>query len=75
MLKALGIEMPLEDLILTQIKTLRRSFPELENAVDRVVEIVSLEHRRYGETLLKGERIVSQNAREWKQKGEQKNTS
>ncbi len=72
MLKALGIEMPLEDIILTQIKTLRRSFPELENAVDRVVEIVSLEHRRYGETLSKGERIVRQKAREWKQKGEQK---
>lgn len=72
MLKALGIEMPLEDIILTQIKTLRRSFPELENAVDRVVEIVSLEHRRYGETLSKGDRIVRQKAREWKQKGEQK---
>ena len=72
MLKALSIEMPLEDIILTQIKTLRRSFPELENAVDRVVEIVSLEHRRYGETLSKGERIVRQKAREWKQKGEQK---
>ncbi|MCD6456036.1 MAG: alanine--tRNA ligase [Methanophagales archaeon] len=72
MLKALGIEMPLEDIILTQIKTLRRSFPELQNAGDRVVEIVSLEHRRYGETLSKGERIVRQKAREWKQKGEQK---
>nr|QNO53333.1 alanine--tRNA ligase [Methanosarcinales archaeon ANME-1 ERB6] len=72
MLKALGIEMPLENIILTQIKTLRRSFPELENAVDRVVEIVSLEHRRYGETLSKGDRIVRQKAREWKQKGEQK---
>jgi len=72
MLKALGIEMPLDDIILTQIKTLRRSFPELENAVDRVVEIVSLEHRRYGETLSKGERIVRQKAREWKQKGEKK---
>ncbi len=72
MLKALGIEMPLEDIILTQIKTLRRSFPELENAVDRVVEIVSLEHRRYGETLSKGDRIVRQKAREWKQKGEKK---
>ncbi len=72
MLKALGIEMSLENIILTQIKTLRRSFPELENAVDRVVEIVSLEHRRYGETLSKGDRIVRQKAREWKQKGEQK---
>ena len=40
--------------------------------MDRVVEIVSLEHRRYGETLSKGERIVRQKAREWKQKGEQK---
>ncbi len=72
MLKALGVEIPLEEIVLMQIKTLRNSFPELENSVERIVEIVSLEKRRYGETLLKGERIVKQLAKEWKAKGEQK---
>ncbi len=72
MLKSLGIEIPLEDIVLMQIKTLRNSFPELENSVDRIVELVSLEKRRYDETLLKGERIVKQLAKEWKAKDEQK---
>jgi alanyl-tRNA synthetase len=60
MLKSLGIEMPLEELVHMQIKTLRKSFPELKNSMDRIVEIVSLEKGRYDETLLKGERIVRQ---------------
>ncbi|MHC1611043.1 MAG: alanine--tRNA ligase [Candidatus Methanospirareceae archaeon] len=60
MLKSLGIETPLEEIVLLQIKTLRDSFPELETSVDRIVEIISLEKRRYDETLLKGERIVQQ---------------
>jgi alanyl-tRNA synthetase len=65
MLKSLGIEMPLEELILLQIKTLRNSFPELEHAVDKIVEIVSLEKSRYDETLLKGERIIQQDIKRW----------
>ncbi len=63
MLKSLGIEMPLEEIVLMQIETLKNSFPELENSVDRIVEIVSLEKRRYDDTLLKGERIVMQDVK------------
>jgi alanyl-tRNA synthetase len=65
MLKSLGIEIPLEELILLQIKTIRDSFPDLEHAVDRIVEIVSLEKGRYDETLLKGERIIRQDIKRW----------
>ena len=72
MLKSLGIETPLEELVLMQIKTLRNSFPELETSVDRIVEIVSLEKSRYDETLLKGERIIQQLAKEYKDKAERK---
>jgi len=65
MLKSLGIEIPLEEIILIQIEALRDSFPELERSVDRIVEIVSLEKGRYNETLLKGERIIRQDIKKW----------
>ncbi len=70
MLKSLGIETPLEDIVLLQIKTLKSAFPDLETAGDRIVEIVSLEKSRYDETLLKGERIIKQLATKWKDEGE-----
>ncbi len=70
MLKSLGIETPLEELILLQIKTLRHSFPELEQSVDRIIEIVSLEKQRYHETLVKGERIVRQLVKDYSDKAE-----
>lgn len=63
MLKSLGIELPLEEIVLMQIETLKNPFPELENSVDRIVEIVSLEKERYDETLLKGERIIQQDVK------------
>jgi alanyl-tRNA synthetase len=72
MLKSLDIETPLEEIIHLQIKTLRKSFPEFKTSVDRIVEIVSLEKRRYDETLLKGERIIQQLAKEYKDKAERK---
>jgi alanyl-tRNA synthetase len=65
MLKSLGIEIPLEEIILLQIKTLRDSFPDLEHSVDRIGEIVALEKGRYDETLLKGERIIQQEIKRW----------
>lgn len=68
MLKSLEIETPLEELILLQIETLRNSFPELGRAVDRIVDIVSLEKSRYDETLLKGERIIQQLVKGYKDK-------
>ena len=70
MLKSLDIAIPLEELVLKQIKTLRNSFPELEESVDRIVEIVALEKRRYDETLLKGGRIVKQLAKQSKLKAQ-----
>ena len=70
MLKSLYIAIPLEGLVLKQIKTLRNSFPELEESVDRIVEIVALEKSRYDETLLKGGRIVKQLAKQSKLKAQ-----
>ena len=66
MLKSLDIAIPLEELVLKQIKTLKNSFPELEESVARIVEIIALEKRRYDDTLLKGGRIVKQLAKQSK---------
>ncbi len=65
MLKSLGIEIPLEELILLQIKTISNSFPDLEHSVERIGELVSLEKSRYDEALLKGERIIWQDIKKW----------
>ena len=70
MLKSLDIAIPLEELVLKQIKTLKNSFPELEESVDRIVEIVALEKSRYDDTLLKGGRIVKQLAKQSKLKAQ-----
>jgi alanyl-tRNA synthetase len=70
MLKSLGIAIPLEELVLKQVKTLKYSFPELEESVNRIVEIVTLEKSRYDETLLKGGRIVKQLAKQSKLKAQ-----
>ncbi len=70
MLKSLDIAIPLEELVLKQIKTLKNSFPELEESVDRIVEIIALEKSRYDETLLKGGRIVKQLAKQSKLKAQ-----
>ncbi|NAT11118.1 alanine--tRNA ligase [ANME-1 cluster archaeon AG-394-G06] len=70
MLKSLNIAIPLEELVLKQIKTLKNSFPELEESVDRIVEIVALEKSRYDGTLLKGGRIVKQLAKQSKLKAQ-----
>ena len=70
MLKSLDIAIPLEELVLKQIKTLRNSFPELEDSVDRIAEIVALEKSRYDDTLLKGGRIVKQLAKQSKLKAQ-----
>ncbi len=70
MLNTLKIDMPLEELVISHIKLLHDSFPELEGYVDRVNEILSLEKSRYKETLSKGERIVRHVAKGYKARGE-----
>ncbi|VUT26849.1 MAG: Alanine--tRNA ligase [Candidatus Methanolliviera sp. GoM_asphalt] len=72
MLKALKIEMPLEEIVIMHVKNLQNSFPELGNSVDRIVELLSLEKRRYEGTLSRGERLIRRITEKFKGKGEQK---
>ncbi len=60
MLNSLQCEMPVEELVALHIKLMHDSFPELEDSVDRINEILALERSRYRDTLSKGERIVKQ---------------
>jgi len=64
MLKLLGVELSLEELVLRHIKLLRHSFPELEERADDIVEILELEKSRYEETLARGERLLERLLRE-----------
>ncbi len=58
-LKLLGVEVPLSELVAKQASFWsRKGFPELGEALDRIVEIVNLEEDRYEEIIRKGEKSV-----------------
>ncbi len=58
-LRLLGSEIPLSEFVAKQVGFWsREGFPELEDALGRIVEITNLEEKRYSEILMKGEGIV-----------------
>ncbi len=58
-LKLLESEIPLSEFVAKQVDFWsRRGFPELKEALDRIIEITDLEERRYDEILKRGESIV-----------------
>ncbi len=58
-LRLLESEIPLSEFVARQVDFWsRRGFPELRDALDRIVEITNLEEKRYNEILMKGESIV-----------------
>lgn len=63
MMRELGLEIPLSDIIVMHIKSLDY-YPEFRKRIDRIVEIVDEEVRRYRETIERGiryvERLVTQ---------------
>ncbi len=59
LLKLLGVEMNLSELVAKQVSYWSdKGFPELKEALDRIVEIVDIEQARYEEILRRGEKIV-----------------
>lgn len=59
LLKLLGVEAKLSELVAKQVDYWSlKGFPELGEAIDRIVEIVDIEQARYEEILRRGERIV-----------------
>jgi len=57
MMRELGFEIPLSDIIVMHIKSLDY-YPEFRRKIDTIVEIVDEEVRRYRETIEKGVRYV-----------------
>ncbi len=59
LLKLLGVEMNLSELVAKQVEYWSgRGFPELKEALNRIMEIVDIEQARYEEILRRGEKIV-----------------
>ncbi|MCW3131697.1 MAG: alanine--tRNA ligase [Candidatus Methanospirare jalkutatii] len=72
MKNALRIETPLEEIVISHIRHLRRTFPELEHAIDRISEMLALEKKRFEETLSRGAGIVKRIVAECEKRGARK---
>ncbi len=65
-LSSLGVEIPLSELVAYQVDHWGRSFPELLEARERILEIVDLEENRYHKTIEKGISLISRMAKKLK---------
>lgn len=68
LLRLLGANVNLSDLVDIQIRYLSESFPELRERRDRILEIVDLEERRFKQTIDKGIRIIGRMIKEGRRK-------
>lgn len=65
MLRLLGVELDLSELVAKQVEYWSgKGFPELREALDRIVEVVDIEQARYRDILGRGERVVRDIVRE-----------
>jgi len=69
LLKALGIEDKLEDIIDLHIDEWSKDFPHLKEMHGEILEMLSVEKQKFGDTLKRGEALVSRIAQELKAKG------
>ena len=71
-LSSLGVEIPLSELVALQIGYWGKSFPELKEAENRILEIVDLEEERYHKTIEKGISLVSRIVKRLKKEKQEK---
>jgi len=69
LLRALGIEEKLLDIVDLQIDHWSKDFPHLRETRDQILEILSIERDKYQETLKRGSSLVKRVAKELKSKG------
>ncbi len=72
LLKALGIQDRLKDIIDLQIKEWSGDFPYIEEMRGEILEMLSVERRKFEETLKRGKALVSRIAQDLKSKGKPK---
>lgn len=58
-MRMLGVEYPLSELVSLQIEYWGRDFPQLKMHSDYILDAVSVEEKRYKETLVRGSRVVA----------------
>ncbi|MEM4294126.1 MAG: alanine--tRNA ligase, partial [Thermoplasmata archaeon] len=68
-LRALGLELPLAEVVALQIKEFGQDFPELKEMENEILHIVEIEARRYAETVSRGKEIVEKFERQRKKLG------
>ncbi len=64
MMKDLGINRPLSELIGFAIKTLERQFPDIAAKYDYITKVVAEEEKRYSESIARGSRLVERVAKD-----------
>ena len=69
LLRLLGIEGRLQDIMWKQIETWRRDFPRLGEMRDEILEALSVEEEKYARTLAKGEVAAQRVIQETKNRG------
>ena len=69
LLRALGTEEALLDLVAAQVELWGRDYPKIKAAEDYIMEIVELESERYRQTISRGVGLVRRMAKEFKAKG------
>jgi alanyl-tRNA synthetase len=72
LLKALGIENSLDDIIDLQINEWSKDFPYLKTMRDEILEMLSVERRKFEQTLKRGNAFVMRIAQDLKSKGKRR---
>ena len=72
LMKALGIEDRMDDIIDLQIKEWSIDFPHLREMQGEILEMLSVERRKFEETLKRGEALFSRIAQDLKAKGKRR---
>ena len=70
LMRELGIQKPLAELMRLELKHLAEQFPEFKERSGYILEVVGLEEQRYRDAILRGSRLVERLAGELRGKGE-----
>ncbi len=72
LLKALGIENKLEDVVELQIKKWSKDFPHLKEMRSEILEMLTIEKEKFDDTLNRGNILVKRIAKDLRSKGKRK---